>query len=91
MVSAGLELATAVAIGLAAGYLVDRFLAGERPLGMAFGALIGFGLGMVRFIIRAKRSTQQSVASPPGDPANSVNSSSDKLPDSSDEQPFTEV
>ena len=38
------------------GYVIDSFSENPKPFGTAFGALIGFTLGMVRFIRQAKQS-----------------------------------
>jgi F0F1-type ATP synthase assembly protein I len=55
-VGMGTELAgfTLVVAGL--GYLLDRIGQNPKPYGTALGALIGFSLGMVRFIQQARTS-----------------------------------
>ena len=50
----GLEFAVAVALGVAAGYWVDRSQ-GWAPWGMVVGALGGFALGMYIVVKEAKR------------------------------------
>lgn len=58
----GFELAgTTVAIA-GIGYLADRYFGGERSFGFAIGGLIGFGLGMFRFILKALRQIEESNA-----------------------------
>ena len=37
-------------------YVIDSFSESPKPYGTAFGALIGFTLGMVRFIRQARQS-----------------------------------
>lgn len=74
LASAGLELAVAVLVGLGLGYGVDWMRGGQRPVGLGIGALVGFGLGMVRFIIRANQTTQR-YSEPSNEPPSSNDSS----------------
>jgi F0F1-type ATP synthase assembly protein I len=60
MLGAGLELAATVGISIGAGSLLDQTLNLDKPVFAAVFALFGFGLAMVRFIIRANRMTEQS-------------------------------
>ena len=55
-VGLGTELAgfTLVCAGL--GYLMDQIGQNPKPYGTALGAMIGFSLGMVRFIQQARNS-----------------------------------
>mgnify|MGYP001058055238 CR=1 FL=1 len=58
----GFELAGTTVVLAGLGHLVDRYLGGERSVGFAFGGLIGFGLGMFRFIMKALRQIEKSNA-----------------------------
>ena len=44
------------------GYLADRYFGGERSIGFALGGLIGFGLGLFRFILKALRQIEENNA-----------------------------
>lgn len=59
LTGAGLELAFIGLVFGGIGSLVDKAASLERPIGLAFGGLIGFGLGMFRFI---RLATQTSNA-----------------------------
>jgi len=56
----GFELAGTTVLLAGAGHLVDRYFGGERGIGFAVGGLIGFGLGMFRFILKALRQIEES-------------------------------
>ena len=55
----GFELAGTTVLLAGAGHLVDRYFDGERGIGFAVGGLIGFGLGMFRFILKALRQIEE--------------------------------
>ncbi len=55
----GFELAGTTVALAGLGHLVDRGLGGESNIGFAFGGLIGFGLGMFRFIMKALRQIEK--------------------------------
>jgi F0F1-type ATP synthase assembly protein I len=65
MLGAGFELAVTVGMAIGAGSFLDKFLQNDTPVFAAVFALVGFGLAMTRFIIRANRMTQQSGSVPP--------------------------
>ena len=52
----GTELAGFTLFVAGVGYVIDSFSDYPKPYGTAIGALIGFTLGMVRFIRQAKHS-----------------------------------
>ncbi|MDB4477012.1 AtpZ/AtpI family protein, partial [Rhodopirellula sp.] len=56
----GFELAGTTVLMAGVGHLVDRYCGGERSIGFAIGGLIGFGLGMFRFILKALRQIEES-------------------------------
>ena len=58
----GFELAGTTIALAGLGHLVDRYVGGDRSIGFAFGGLIGFGLGMFRFIMKALRQIEESNA-----------------------------
>lgn len=54
-VGAGFELAgTALLFGLM-GYAIDRFLGNGKQIATAFATLVGFSLGLTRFVILASK------------------------------------
>ena len=55
-VGLGTELAGFTLVFAGLGYLMDKFGQNPKPYGTALGALIGFSLGMVRFIQQARKS-----------------------------------
>ncbi|OYP34708.1 AtpZ/AtpI family protein [Rhodopirellula sp. MGV] len=59
LTGAGLELAFVATLFGGIGAVVDRAVGSERPLGLAMGGLVGFSLGMIRFI---RLATQTSKA-----------------------------
>ena len=58
----GFELAGTTIASAGIGYLADRYFGGERSIGFALGGLIGFGLGMFRFILKALRQIEENNA-----------------------------
>ncbi|TWU30963.1 AtpZ/AtpI family protein [Novipirellula artificiosorum] len=62
----GLELAGTTLLLTALGYWIDAWRDAERPLATALGMLVGFSLGMTRFIIVALNSGVSQGATPPG-------------------------
>lgn len=50
LAGSGLELASATLVGLGIGYVVDRWVIGGGNGATVAGLLIGFGLGMFRFV-----------------------------------------
>ncbi len=42
------------------GYVIDGWLSNQKLIATAIGALIGFSLGLVRFIVFATRVNRQS-------------------------------
>lgn len=57
-IGAGIELAAFALVAAAVGYGLDRWLGHERPLATAFCGLVGFSLGLVRFIVLANRANR---------------------------------
>ena len=58
----GFELAGTTVVMAGIGHLIDRYFGGERGLGFAIGGLTGFGLGMLRFILKALKQIEESNA-----------------------------
>ena len=58
----GLELAGTTVVMAGFGHLVDRQLGASSSFGFALGGLVGFGLGMLRFILKALRQIEDSDA-----------------------------
>lgn len=57
-VGAGVELASfSLCFGLI-GFTIDHWVESERQFGLAFGSLIGFSMGMVRFVILAGKANR---------------------------------
>ena len=56
----GLKLASSTLVFAGIGYLVDSFFQLEKSYAMAGGALIGFALGMIRFIQQALKAADDS-------------------------------
>lgn len=54
----GFELAGTTVCLAGLGHLADRYLGGDRSVGFAIGGLIGFGLAMLRFILKALREIE---------------------------------
>lgn len=54
----GMELATFTLLLTGIGYWFDSHRQHETPYGAAAGALIGFVLGMIRFVRQAMKSVQ---------------------------------
>ena len=52
----GMELATFTLVCTGFGYWVDSYRQHATPYGSAAGALIGFALGMIRFVIQARKT-----------------------------------
>ena len=55
-VGLGTELAGFTLVCAGQGYLMDQIGQNPKPYGTALGAMIGFSLGMVRFIQQARNS-----------------------------------
>ncbi len=55
-VGLGTELAGFTLVFAGLGYLADRTFQNPKPYGTALGAMIGFSLGMMRFIQQARTS-----------------------------------
>lgn len=58
----GFELAGATILLAGIGHLVDRYFGEDRSIGFAIGGLLGFGLGMFRFILKALQQIEKSNA-----------------------------
>ncbi len=56
MVGLGMELAASTLVMTGIGAWIDSVRQHETPYGAAAGALIGFVMGMTRFVIHASRS-----------------------------------
>ncbi len=54
----GLELATFTLVMAGLGYWIDSYRQHETPYGLAVGTLIGFVMGMTRFIFQAMKNIQ---------------------------------
>ncbi len=66
-IGAGIELASFAVVATLAGYGFDRWLNNDRLLFTAICGMVGFALGMVRFIVlanRANRSFHDSAVHP---------------------------
>lgn len=59
LLGSGLELATATIAGLAIGYAIDRWAIGGGSIATVSGLVIGFVLGMIRFVRRATQITKR--------------------------------
>ncbi len=59
LVGLGTELATFTLVIAGLGYVLDWYRQHETPYGLAGGTLIGFILGMTRFIMQAMQSMNQ--------------------------------
>ncbi len=55
----GMELAAFTLVMTGIGYWIDSHRQHEKPYYTAAGTLIGFVLGMIRFIIQAKNSVKK--------------------------------
>ena len=55
-VGLGTELAGFTLVFAGLGYLIDSISQFPKPYGTAFGALLGFALGMARFVMQARQS-----------------------------------
>ena len=62
VVGMGFELAGTTVVLAGLGHLVDRYFGADRSIGFALGGLVGFGLGMLRFIMKALRQIEESNA-----------------------------
>lgn len=58
----GFELAGTTVVFAGIGHLVDRYCGVDRSIGFAIGGLIGFGIAMFRFILKALRQIEESNA-----------------------------
>ncbi len=58
----GIELATSTLLFAGIGYLVDWMLALPKSYATAAGTLVGFTIGMIRFIQQALKGTGNSVS-----------------------------
>jgi len=54
--AAGLELAGLAVVFAVFGYGIDRWLESSRPFGTGLAGLVGFALGMGRFVLLANRA-----------------------------------
>lgn len=59
-VGAGIELAAFASVFAWIGYVIDGRLGNQKLIATAIGALIGFSLGLVRFIVFATRVNRES-------------------------------
>lgn len=55
-VGLGMELATSTLVVAGLGFAIDHYRDHTTLFGTAFGALVGFAIGMVRFIKQASQS-----------------------------------
>jgi F0F1-type ATP synthase assembly protein I len=60
----GTELAGFTLIFLGAGYFVDSVRAHQTPYATAFGTMIGFTLGMIRFILQVNKIAEEVTIAP---------------------------
>ena len=58
----GFELAGTTFVLAGLGHLVDRYFGADNSIGFALGGLVGFVLGMLRFIMKALRQIEDSAA-----------------------------
>ena len=64
--AAGLELAGLAVVFAAFGYGIDRWLENTKPFGTGLAGLVGFSLGMVRFVLLANRANSSQKPSRKG-------------------------